>query len=449
MTSTDSKPKDSKPEPRTFIDWFRSAAPYVHAHRGRTFVIVFGGEVLRSKGLPGLVHDVALLNSLGVRLVLVAGARPQIDERLSERGVERRYHGGLRVTDAAALKCVKEAAGTARVELEALLSMGLPDSPMEGARLRVATGNFVTARPVGVIDGVDYGHTGAVRRVDARAIEQRLDSGAIALLSPIGYSVTGEAFNVSTHDLAASAAVALDADKLICLVEGKGVIDGRRQLIGDLTVLDAKAVLATKRRFATDVRLHLASAVRAVEGGVPRAHLVPRKREGGLLVELFTREGAGTLVTPEAYEGVRAATHRDVGGVLNLIEPLAEEGVLIERPRELLENDIARFTVIERDGLVLACAAVYPFAEERCAELACVAVHPRYRADGRGDILLAYIEKRCRAEGIDRLFVLTTQTAHWFQERGFRRGRAKDLPVGKRSALNRRRGSKVFTKRLS
>jgi amino-acid N-acetyltransferase len=379
---------------------------------------------------------------------LVAGARPQIDEALSRRGEEPRFEGGLRVTDEVALQCVKEAVGATRVELEALLSMGLPSSPMAGARLRVATGNFVTAQPIGVVDGVDYQYTGKPRRIDAEAIVQRLDDGAIVVLTPIGYSVTGEAFNISSHDVGAAAAAALGADKLIGLLEGQGVVDAEGKVPSQLSPRDAEQILRSGRELGHDVERHLAAAIEACRQGVPRAHLVSRQDDGALLRELFTRDGVGTMVTSETFEGVRAAHRGDVGGILALIDPLEEQGILVRRSREMLENDIERFTVIERDGMVVACGALYTYPEDAIAELACLVVHPDYRTSGRGDQLLHYLERECQARGLRSLFVLTTQTSHWFRERGFESCEIEELPVARRSVYDQGRRSKVLLKPL-
>jgi len=431
-----------------FVDWFRNAAPYINAHRGRTFVILFGGEAVADPRFAHLIHDIALLNSLGVRLVLVHGARPQIEQRLRERDAEITYVNGLRVTDDVALACVKEAVGTVRVETEALLSMGLANSPMAGARIRVASGNFVTARPLGVRDGVDYCHTGEVRRIDVDAIRSRLDNGAIVLLSPLGYSPTGEVFNISAEDVAAAAAAALRADKLLCLVEGPGVPDSAGRLIQQMTPRAAEQLLHDRQSLPDHIARPLASVVHACRLGVRRGHLIDRQVDGGLLLELFTRDGIGTLVTAEMYEGTRQATIDDVGGILELIAPLEAEGILVRRSRELLEMEIDRFTVVERDGMIIGCAALYPFPEEGLAELACVAIHPDYRGQGRADGLLQYVENKARAQHVRRLFVLTTRTAHWFRERGFQPGAIEDLPVKRRAMYNYQRKSKVFIKTL-
>ncbi|MCU7797833.1 MAG: amino-acid N-acetyltransferase [Candidatus Thiodiazotropha sp. (ex Myrtea spinifera)] len=434
--------------PDNFVDWFRGSSPYIHAHRNRTFVIAFGGEAVADEQFANLVHDIALLHGIGIRLVLVHGARPQIEEKLNTRGVEMQYINGLRVTDDTALTCVKEAAGTVRVEVEALLSMGLANSPMAGARIRVASGNFVTARPIGVRDGIDYCHTGEVRRVDAAGIEQRLASGAIALVPPLGYSPTGEVFNLSAADVAASVAIALGADKLINLVEAKGVTDSRNRLIPNMVPKAVDTLLARRKQLPEDLVQNLNAALTACRSGVKRVHLIDRKLDGALLKELFTRDGIGTLITAEPYEETRIAQIDDVGGLLELIEPLEEEGMLVRRSRELLETEINCFTLMERDGMVIACAALYPYSQESMAELACVVVHPDYRGGDRGERLLDHMEKSAKAQGIEKLFILTTQTAHWFREHGFVQGDLKDLPMRKRELYNYRRNSKVFIKPL-
>lgn len=430
-----------------FVDWFRASSPYIHAHRGRTFVLAFGGETVASPGFANLVHDIALLQGLGIRLVLVHGARPQIEERLNLRNADMAIIKGLRVTDDDALACVKEAAGTVRVEIEALFSQGLSNSPMAGARIQVASGNFVTARPLGVIDGTDYRHTGEVRRIDSEAIRQRLDAGAIALVPPLGYSPTGEVFNLNASDVAAAVAMAIGADKLIFLDEQK-VADGRGRLIESMVPRQVDELIARRKKLPEQQVRLLSDGATACRGGVKRVHILDRHADGVLLSELFTRDGAGTLITAEPYELTRTASIDDVGGVLELITPLEQAGVLVQRPREVLENEIDRFTLVERDGAAIACAALYPFPQEGMAELACLAVNPDYRDQGRGDTLLNHIEAQARALGLQRLFVLTTRTAHWFRERGFQPADVKALPSRRRDLYNWQRGSKVFIKPL-
>ncbi len=439
---------DPSLDQQTFVRWFRDSSPYINAFRGRTFVVAFGGEVIAEEQFANLVHDIALLNSLGVRLVLVHGARPQIEQRLTERGIEMQYVNGLRVTDAAALACVKDAAGSVRVEIEALLSMGLANSPMAGADIRVASGNFVTAQPLGVREGIDYLHTGEVRRIDSEGIHRQLDDGALVLLSPIGYSPTGEVFNLSVEDVATAAAIQIKADKLIYLVDGNGLELDDGTLVRELSLSEADSYLEEKEPLTEAIGKSLFSAIYACKNGVTRAHLINRHVDGSLLMELFTRDGIGTLVSGESYEDIRQATIRDVGGILELIAPLEQDGVLVRRERERLEMEIDYFTVVERDGMVIACAALYPFTEDHCGELACLAVHRDYRNQGRGDDLLEYIERQARGVGIEKLFVLTTRTAHWFQERGFKVASLDDLPMARQKLYNYQRRSKVFIKSL-
>ncbi len=433
---------------RDFVAWFRRAAPYIHAHRGRTFVVEFGGEAVAAPGFPSLVHDLALLSSLGIRLVLVHGARPQVETRLREAGRALRYEGGLRITDEEALPLVKEAVGQTRIRVEARLSMGLANSPMHGARLRVSSGNFVTARPLGVRDGVDYCFTGQVRRVDHQGMSRSLDDGAIVLLSPLGYSPTGEVFNVSAEEIAVAAAAALRADKLIILSEDAFPLEAPEGALRELNLGQAEARLGAEPALGKDAERHLRRALGACRAGVGRTHLLSRRLDGALLLELFTRDGVGTLVTGELYDDLRPANIEDVGGIIALIRPLEADGTLVRRSRELLEVEVERFTVLERDGAVIGCAALYPFCEERVGELACVAVSPEYRNRGRADALLAHIENQALRQGLDRLFVLTTRAAHWFQERGFEPAEIDRLPVARQALYNLQRRSKVFIKAL-
>lgn len=431
-----------------FVHWFRTATPYIHKFRGKTFVVAFGGEVVSEDQFVTLAHDLNLLNSLGVRLVLVHGVRPQVEARLTENGAAIRYVSGLRVTDDAALACVKEAAGTVRVEIEALLSLGMANTPMAGADIRVASGNFVTAKPIGVIEGVDLLHTGEVRKIDAAAIRRRLDQHDIVLLSPIGYSPTGEIFNLSLEDVATQAAVELAADKLVFLMDTEGVPGKGRAIRSALTVSEARQILEQNRKLPEDVGYYLPCAIAACTQGVKRAHLISRKRDGALLSELFTRDGVGTMVSPTPLETLRPATIDDVGGILGLIEPLEREGILVRRSRELLEMEIDRFIVLESDGVVAGCAALYPFPEEQAAELACLAVSQEFRGRGFGDLLLAAAEKNGKKTGFKRLFVLTTRTEHWFEERGFVDSSPDQLPQRKQALYNYKRKSKVLEKRL-
>jgi amino-acid N-acetyltransferase len=431
-----------------FIDWFQSVAPYIHAFRGRTFVIAFGGEVVADGRFVDLAQDLNLLAALGVKLVLVHGVRPQIEEKLKERRRRSRFHNGIRVTDDFALASAKEASGRLRVEIEALLSMGLPNSPMAGADIRVASGNFITAKPIGVVDGVDFMHSGEVRKVEAHAIQKRLDDNELVLLSPVGYSPTGEVFNLAFEDVAAAAAIALKAEKLLFLMNVNGLTGRRGELLREVTAKQAEALLARGPQPGDEARQLLPRALRASQQGVRRVHLISGHVDDGLLLELFTRKGVGTMLTPDPLETLRPARVEDIVSVLRLIEPLEADGTLVKRSRDLLEREIGRFLVLEHDRMVIGCAALYPFSEERAGELACLTVHPDFRSVGAGERLLTEIEVRARKHKLKRLFVLTTRAEHWFVERGFIETGVDELPRQKRALYNFQRRSVVLVKRL-
>jgi amino-acid N-acetyltransferase len=440
-------PKNPPLKTEAFVKWFRSATPYIHRWGGATFVIAFGGEVLADGEFQQLTHDINVLVSLDVRVVLVHGTRPQIEKQMREHGVAPRYVANRRVTDDKALECVKEANGIVRVEMEALLSMELANSPMWGADIRVSSGNFVTAKPVGVVNGVDFQHTGEVRKIDAEGIRRRLDDHEVVLLSPIGFSPTGDVFNCTLEDVATSTAVALGADKLIFLTETAGALDARGKVISELTVKQGGELIA-QNNLPEDVQIYLPCAIKATSNGVKRAHLISRHVDGALLIELFTHHGIGTMVVPESPEHIRPATPEDGPGIVQILEPLEREGVLVRREREALEREIDRFFVIESEGNILGCAALYPFSDKKTAELAGLAVSPFYRDGGRGERLLAYAEAKAKSMGLKSIFVLSTRTTHWFLERGFVEMDPAWLPGEKQALYNYDRRSKVFVKEL-
>jgi len=429
-----------------YVNWLRHASPYINAHRDCTFVVMLPGEGVADANFGNIVHDLVLLHSLGVRLVLVHGSRPQIEARLAVRGLTPHFHRNLRITDSSTLECVIDAVGQMRIAIEARLSMDMAASPMQGARLRVAGGNFVTARPIGVLEGVDYHHTGEVRRVDRKGIGRLLDERSIVLLSPLGYSPTGEIFNLACEDVAMRAAIDLQADKLLLFSSERGLLDATGALIRELRPQQVPAHLA---RLGSDYQAELLdAAAQACRAGVARSHIVSYSVDGALLTELFTRDGGGTLVSQEQFESLREATIEDVGGLIDLISPLEEQGILVRRSREVLEREIGQFSIVERDGLIIACAALYPIADSQAGELACLAVNPEYRHGGRGDELLERIEERARALGLNTLFVLTTRTAHWFRERGFQPSSVERLPAARASLYNYQRNSQIFEKAL-
>jgi len=430
-----------------YVKWFRHSSPYINKHRGKTFVLMLPGEAIKHANFANIIHDITLLSSLGVRLVLVHGARPQIDDRLQVADTYSNFHKNLRITDSESLKLVIQAIGEATTLVEAALSTGLPNSPMHGSDMHIISGNFVAAMPYGVIDGVDLQHTGKVRRVKTKALQTALDLGAVVLLAPLGYSTTGEIFNLSYTDVATHIASAIKADKFLAFVEGDGVMDEHGELIRQLSLQECKTYLEDHGETDDhDLQQAINACYLSCLQGVPRAQLMSYKTDGALLSELFTRDGLGTMIYSGQYEQLRTASIDDVGGILELIRPLEEQGILVRRSREVLETEITKFNVMEKDGMIIACAALYPYGD--MAELSCVATHPDYRRGGRAAALLEQMETQARKKGIKQLFLLTTQTAHWFIEQGFVQGKLEDLPITKQEFYNFQRNSKIFIKDL-
>ena len=430
-----------------FVSWFRAVTPYINAFRGKTFVIGFGGKAVASEFAKTLAYDVNLLVSLGIRLVLVHGARPQIEEELREKNLESVYHRGYRVTDAAALDCVLDAVGSVYLEIEAMLSQGLPNTPMANSRIRVIGGNFITGQPIGVLDGIDMHYAGKVRKVDAEGINAQLGLGNIVLLNCEGPSPTGEIFNLQMEEAAEAVAIAIKADKLVYLTDSRGVTDQDGELLDAMTADEVDKLLGDGDWLSTDIRRYLPCSTRATRAGVGRVHLISFEQDGALLRELFTHDGVGTVITRESLENIREAKPDDIAALIALIEPMEEEGILVHRPRELLEREIEHFSIMLHDGIIVGCAALYSHSAEE-AELACLAVAPEQREWGYGEQLMKRIERRARKMGIKRLFVLTTRTEHWFVERGFKLGTVDDLPAAKKEMYNYQRRSKVLFKPL-
>lgn len=429
------------------VEGFRHSVPYINTHRGKTFVIMLGGEAIEHENFSSIVNDIGLLHSLGIRLVVVYGARPQIDANLAAHHHEPLYHKNIRVTDAKTLELVKQAAGTLQLDMTARLSMSLNNTPLQGAHINVVSGNFIIAQPLGVDDGVDYCHSGRIRRIDEDAIHRQLDSGAIVLMGPVAVSVTGESFNLTSEEIATQLAIKLKAEKMIGFCSSQGVTNDDGDIVSELFPNEAQARVEAQEEkgdYNSGTVRFLRGAVKACRSGVRRCHLISYQEDGALLQELFSRDGIGTQIVMESAEQIRRATINDIGGILELIRPLEQQGILVRRSREQLEMEIDKFTIIQRDNTTIACAALYPFPEEKIGEMACVAVHPDYRSSSRGEVLLERIAAQAKQSGLSKLFVLTTRSIHWFQERGFTPVDIDLLPESKKQLYNYQRKSKVL-----
>ncbi|HEL7985178.1 TPA: amino-acid N-acetyltransferase [Escherichia coli] len=429
------------------VEGFRHSVPYINTHRGKTFVIMLGGEAIEHENFSSIVNDIGLLHSLGIRLVVVYGARPQIDANLAAHHHEPLYHKNIRVTDAQTLELVKQAAGTLQLDITARLSMSLNNTPLQGAHINVVSGNFIIAQPLGVDDGMDYCHSGRIRRIDEDAIHRQLDSGAIVLMGPVAVSVTGESFNLTSEEIATQLAIKLKAEKMIGFCSSQGVTNDDGDIVSELFPNEAQARVEAQEEkgdYNSGTVRFLRGAVKACRSGVRRCHLISYQEDGALLQELFSRDGIGTQIVMESAEQIRRATINDIGGILELIRPLEQQGILVRRSREQLEMEIDKFTIIQRDNTTIACAALYPFPEEKIGEMACVAVHPDYRSSSRGEVLLERIAAQAKQSGLSKLFVLTTRSIHWFQERGFTPVDIDLLPESKKQLYNYQRKSKVL-----
>ncbi|EIZ9825257.1 amino-acid N-acetyltransferase [Escherichia coli] len=429
------------------VEGFRHSVPYINTHRGKTFVIMLGGEAIEHENFSSIVNDIGLLHSLGIRLVVVYGARPQIDANLAAHHHEPLYHKNIRVTDAKTLELVKQAAGTLQLDITARLSMSLNNTPLQGAHINVVSGNFIIAQPLGVDDGVDYCHSGRIRRIDEDAIHRQLDSGAIVLMGPVAVSVTGESFNLTSEEIATQLAIKLKAEKMIGFCSSQGVTNDDGDIVSELFPNEAQARVEAQEEkgdYNSGTVRFLRGAVKACRSGVRRCHLISYQEDGALLQELFSRDCIGTQIVMESAEQIRRATINDIGGILELIRPLEQQGILVRRSREQLEMEIDKFTIIQRDNTTIACAALYPFPEEKIGEMACVAVHPDYRSSSRGEVLLERIAAQAKQSGLSKLFVLTTRSIHWFQERGFTPVDIDLLPESKKQLYNYQRKSKVL-----
>lgn len=442
---------------KQYVSWFRQSSPYINAYRGKVFVILLPGEAVAHENFHNIAHDITLLNSLGVKLVLVHGARPQIDAALDAAGLKvdlreeprGKLHRQLRVTNLESLVHIKQVVGQLRIDIEAMFSMGLINSPMHGADINICSGNFVIAKPYGVQNGIDYAHTGEIRKVDSVAIQIQLAANNIVLLSNLGYSATGEVFNLTAEEVAAETAIALNADKLLIYSAEAGILDKEGVPISKLSAEQAQKLIAEKIKLGGlgEALKNLELSVRACRATVKRSQVISYVEDGALLTELFTRDGVGTLITKELYEQIRPATIKDIGGIMDLIMPLEQEGILVHRSREKLEGEISHFSVIEREGMIIACAALFVH-DDHSAELACVATHGEYRNNKYGQAIYEHIEQSAQTQGVKKLFVLTTKSPHWFLEKGFVEGSVDSLPLEKKGLYNYQRNSKILEKLL-
>lgn len=427
-----------------FIRDFREAAPYINYLRGKTLVIGVAGSLLSGPALNTLAADLNLLASLGVKLVLVHGTRVQINRLADKDRHPQQHHNNFRITDEQTLSYVKQAVGMIRCDIEAALSVGIAHAPQRGKPLHIAGGNFISARPFGIIDGIDMGYTGRIRKIDTEGIRRCLDNGSLVLISPIGHSLSGKTFNLSMGDIAEATAVALQAEKLIYLVEQDGILNAAGQVISNLSAQEAQSLLDNQTAHPEQRRL-LQYAIRAVENQVSRVQILGGRQNGSLIAELFTRHGVGTSIARNPFMNIREAQSADIPDIINLIRPLEDQGILLRRSREYLENHIGQFSILEHDRQIYGCVALKTFADPNVGELACLVVSPQTQDSGYGELLLEHLLRQARQKNLKTLLALSTHTGEWFIERGFQTASVDDLPQERRLEYDESgRQSKIF-----
>lgn len=417
------------------IETFRSAAPYIYAHQGNVFVITIPNIMLESEQLAAVVQDLALMQTLGIKLVLVYAT-----------GLFSKNRKKRPVIDDKKLIKLQHKIGELQSRLESLFSTGLVNTPMAGMKLTTVSGNFVHAKPTGVVDGVDLLFHGEVRRIDTQAILKQLDNGNIVLLSSIGYSPSGDCFYLDEYDVATTVAASIPSEKLIFLMDEQTLLNGRKQRVKFLTLSAAQDLLSRRKTLSHTLKQYIEFAINACLNRVQRVHLLSTHVPGALLQELYSHDGAGTLISDEQYDDIRQATIEDVGGILSLIAPLEEQQILVQRTREQIELEVHNYDVIEHDGFIIACGALHALKEKHIGEIACLAVHPDYQKEGLGNRLLKHLEQKAWSLNLNSVFVLTTKALHWFREHGYHKSSIQELPVSKQKTYNYQRNSRVYIK---
>jgi len=432
---------------KNFVQLFRSIAPYIHSFKSKIFVICISKKEISDKKFNNLIHDIALLNALGIKIIVTYNAMSGIETQLKIRNHQLKYSKGIPITDEIVLDCAKRAIGEYRLNIEASFSTNLPNTPMTNSKVRVVSGNFVKAKPLGVYDSVDFNKTGVVRKIDTDNIIKILESGAIVLIPPLGFSETGDAFNLSCDQLAVSIASELKSEKLIFTIDKDFLPKKNDSKFCEISHEKINYILNESVLHEGSARLISQSTI-ANENGVERVHLIPLDDDGEILLELFTHDGIGTMLVKDKLDFVRSATLDDVSSILSLIEPFEKDGTLSSRSKLLIERDIKNFSVLEHDGIIYGCAGLYEFPEEKIGEIACLIISSNYQEKGEGKKLLNYIEKIAKSKKLKKLFALTTRTEHWFLKNQFKEAKPNQLPKQKINKLTKNRNSKILIKIL-
>jgi amino-acid N-acetyltransferase len=419
----------------------RGILQYIPQFREKTFILAVDGAIVTDENFATLLLDVAVLRSLNIRVVLVHGASAQIRALADEQKITPSDLDGSGITDAATLKLALHAAN--RLTHEILEGLSAND-------LRAASTNVITAHPMGIIQGVDHLFTGKVERVDTELLQSLLAQGVVPVIPPLGFDGDGKTYRVNSDGVAVAVAEALKAIKLIFITTQDGIlVQGR--LIRQMLVADLESVLALQKNDIAPEQLSKAlHAVAACKAGVPRIHIINGRVDEGLLAEVFSNEGIGTLIYANDYQQIRRAMKKDVRAIQLLTKAAVESEELVKRSRAVIEKNLGDYFIFEIDKNPVACVALHVYPEQKKGELACLYVNPLHENRGIGRKLIQYIESKAREMGLNELLTLSTQAFTYFQSKGgFAEGTPDDLPPARREKYEQSgRNSKVLVKKL-
>jgi amino-acid N-acetyltransferase len=419
----------------------RGILQYIPQFREKTFILAIDGAIVTDENFATLLLDVAVLRSLNIRVALVHGASAQIRELAEAQKVTPSSLDGTGVTDDTTLKLALTAAN--RLTHEILEGLSTSD-------LRGASTNVVIAHPMGIIQGVDHQFTGKVERVDTELLQSLLAQGVVPVIPPLGFDGDGRTYRVNSDGVAVAVAEALKAVKLIFITAQDGItVQGR--LIRQIPVADLESILALhKNEIAPEQISKAVHAVQACKEGVPRVHVINGKVDEGLLAEVFSNEGIGTLVYANDYQQIRRAIKKDIRAIQSLTRKAVESDELVKRTRAMIEKNLGDYFIFEIDKNPVACVALHLYPEQKKGELACLYVSSLHENRGIGKKLIAFVETKAREMGLNELITLSTQAFTYFQSKGgFAEGTPDDLPPARREKYDQSgRNSKVLIKKL-
>lgn len=436
------------------VELIREVFTYAAQFKGKTFIIKIDYPLTQLALFPLFLKDITLLHQSGIKIVLVPGVRERIDEVLANYGFKSQFASGYRITQEEEMPFVKMACFDVINHYMTVLS---------AFKVPAVAGNWVRARAVGVIDGLDHGHSGKADKIFVDLLRSVLDNGYIPILPSIGWSLSGKPYLLKANELTLELSKALKAEKLFFINNfesvtsppfkvptGVGVgIDGRvarlslNQALEFLQLNSPRSIIADH-----PVTQGIQLALQACQNGVERAHLIDGRMDGALLMEIFSNLGVGTMIYNNEYDSIRELRLEEIPVVLQIMAPFVEQDILIPRTFEDIEARYTDYVVYAVDDVVYACGALHEFPEDGQAEIAALATDPAMNFLGMGKSIVNFLIDRARQRGYKRVFVLTTQTLDWFESLGFKEVKLETLPPERRATYNHKRKSRIFALEL-